>query len=143
MKRTVEIVLSIIGAILYLFGAIFGGVISTMDGDNQMIQEMLQEDPAITQGDMADVQLFLDGLGTIGIMLVVVSVIGLIAGIVAAILFKGNKKPKAAGIILLVVGVLATIVTVGTGIFAGLFYVIAGIMGLARKPKQEINMEQY
>ncbi len=143
MKRTVEVVLGIIGAFLYLIGAVFGGIFSTIDGDNQMMQDILQEDPAITESNMADAQMFLDWMGSIGTVLLVVSIIAIIAGIIAMVFFKGNNKPKVAGIILLIVGVITTLITLGAGIFAGIFYIISGIMGLARKPKQEINMEQY
>ncbi|SHN31539.1 DUF4064 domain-containing protein [Gracilibacillus kekensis] len=143
MKRTVEIVLSIIGAFVYLIGAVFGGLFRMLDGDSEMMQDILQQDPALTDSDVADAQMVLSGVGSIGTMLLVASIVAIIAGIIAVIFFVGNKKPKVAGIVLLVIGVLTTIITFGAGIFAGIFYIIAGIMGLVRKPKQEINMEQY
>ncbi|QGH33077.1 DUF4064 domain-containing protein [Gracilibacillus salitolerans] len=143
MKRTVEVVLSIIGAFVYSLGALFGGLFRMLDGENEMMQDLLREDPQLTESDIADVQMLLDGVGSVGTMLIVGSIIAIVAGIVAMIFFKGNSKPKAASIILLVVGVVTTIITFGLAIFAGIFYIIAGIMGLVRKPKQEINMEQY
>ncbi|MGP4039941.1 DUF4064 domain-containing protein [Gracilibacillus sp. D59] len=143
MKRTVEVVLSIIGAFVYSLGALFGGLFRMLDGDNEMMQDILQQDPSLSESDMADAQMFLDGIGSIGTVLIVGSIIAIVAGIVAMIFFKGNSKPKAASIILLVVGGVTTLITFGAAIFAGIFYIIAGIMGLVRKPKQEINMEQY
>ncbi|GAE93495.1 hypothetical protein JCM21714_2580 [Gracilibacillus boraciitolerans JCM 21714] len=146
MKRTVEVVLSIIGAFVYIIGAVIGGVFTMLDEDSPFMQDFLQQEQTQTLSDaeMANMQTFMNGgAGSIGTMLLVASIVAIIAGIIAMILFKGNNKPKAASILLLVVGGLTTIITLGTGIFAGIFYIIAGIMGLVRKPKQEISMEQY
>ncbi|SFL95663.1 Protein of unknown function [Gracilibacillus orientalis] len=142
MKRTVEVVLAIIGAFVYSLGALFGGLFRMLEGEDELMQDFLQ-DPSLTESDMADAQVFLDWMGSIGTVLIVGSIIAIVAGIVAMIFFKGNSKPKAASIILLVVGGVTTIITFGGAIFAGIFYIIAGIMGLVRKPKQEINMDQY
>ncbi|WP_018932051.1 DUF4064 domain-containing protein [Gracilibacillus lacisalsi] len=143
MKRTVEVVLSIIGAFVYGLGALFGGLFRMLDGDNELVREMLQEDPTVTQSDIDDMMPFLDMIGSIGTVMIVGAIISIVAGIVAMFFFKGNSRPKTASIILLVVGGVTTIITFGGAIFAGIFYIIAGIMGLVRKPKQEINMEQY
>ncbi|MGN8647706.1 DUF4064 domain-containing protein [Gracilibacillus sp. HCP3S3_G5_1] len=143
MKRTVEIVLSIIGAFVYALGALFGGLFRMLDGDSDMMQEILLEDPTISESDLADVQVVLNGIGSIGTVMIVGAIISIIAGIVAIVFFKGNSKPKVASIILLVVGGGTTLITFGVAIFAGIFYIIAGIMGLVRKPPQEVNMEQY
>ncbi|UOQ49177.1 DUF4064 domain-containing protein [Gracilibacillus caseinilyticus] len=143
MKRTVEVVLAIIGAIVYLFGVLFGAIFRMMEGQEGWMQEMLAENPNFNQGDIANIEMQLsNGIGTMGTVLIVGSLISIIAGIVAMFFFRGNSKPKAASIILLVVGAGTTLITFGGAIFAGIFYVIAGIMGLVRKPKQDV-MTQY
>lgn len=143
MRRTVEVVLSIIGAFVYLLGALFGFLFRALEGNDEMFEGLVAEDPSLTQEDMEAMEIMLNGIGSVGNVLIAGSVISIIAGIVAIIFFKGNKKPKVASIILLVVGGGTTLITFGAAIFAGIFYIIAGIMGLVRKPKQEVNMEQY
>ncbi|MDX8046348.1 DUF4064 domain-containing protein [Gracilibacillus sp. S3-1-1] len=142
MKRTAEITLSIIGSVLYLIGALFGGIFRMFEG-NEELREEIMNDPQVQQTDIGDVQLILDTMGSFGTVIVVSSIIAIVVGIVASILFKGNNKPVIASILLLVTSVVIIFITYGLGIFAGIFFIIAGIMGLARKPKQEVNMEQY
>lgn len=143
MRRTVEVVLSIIGAFVYSLGALFGYFFRMLDGNDEMFNEILAEDPTLTQEDIDAMEMVLNGVGSLGTILIVGSIISIIAGIIAMVFFRGNSKPKAASIILLVVGGVTTLITFGAAIFAGIFYIIAGIMGLVRKPKQEVTMDQY
>lgn len=144
MRRTVEVVLSLIGAFVYLIGAFFGGMFRMMDAEDELLQESLQEQQGqLTPEELEVSEMMLNGIGTFGTIIIVGAIISIIAGIVAMVFFKGNNKPKAASIILLVVGGITTIATLGIGLFASIFYIIAGIMGLVRKPKQEVNLEQY
>lgn len=143
MRRTIEVVLSIIGAFVYMLGALFGYFFRMLEGNDQMLGEVVAEDPTLTQEDLEAIEIMLDGIGSVGTVLIVGSIISIIAGIVAMVLFRGNNKPKVASIILLVVGGGTTLITFGAAIFAGIFYIIAGIVGLVRKPKQEVNLEQY
>ncbi|WP_066187611.1 DUF4064 domain-containing protein [Gracilibacillus timonensis] len=142
MKRTVEVVLTVIGAVVYAFGALFGGLFRMMDSNPEFMDEAMRQDPQL-EGTQEEVNAAFELLGSLGTFLIVVSIIAIIAGIIACILYKGDNKPKIASIIVLVIGVISTLITFGLGIFAGIFYVIAGIMGLVRKPKPEVNMEQY
>lgn len=85
-------------------------------------------------GDIVDdFNYFLDSLGNSGWMIIIFSVIAIIAGIIAIILVKGNKKPKAAGITFIAAAVIAAIASFGIGVVGGIFYVIAGILCLTRK----------
>ncbi|UOQ84234.1 DUF4064 domain-containing protein [Gracilibacillus salinarum] len=143
MKRTVEVVLAIIGACVYGFGILFGGIFRMMEGQEGFMQEILAQNPNLNQGDIANLEMQIpNAIGTIGTVIIVGSLISIIAGIVAMFFFRGNSKPMAASIILLVVGAGTTLITFGGAIFAGIFYVIAGIMGLVRKPKQDV-ITQY
>lgn len=73
----------------------------------------------------------------INIIILVFSVviIGVIVGGVSAWLFRKNKRPNAASILLLIFALITIPLTYGTGLLASIFYVIAGVMGLVRREK--------
>ncbi|AIY06786.1 hypothetical protein Plano_2821 [Planococcus sp. PAMC 21323] len=136
MKRTAEVVLTIIGALGFVFIAAIGGIMIWLQNNRGIMEEsfneMAAETPEIGMGDLDEM---LNMLGTGGWFLAVASVVAVILGIVAMVLLKGNKKPVVAGIILIATAVIVSFVTGGAGILAGIFYLIAGIMALVRKPK--------
>src|SRR5690625_2711211 len=101
------------------------------------LQTEIMNDPSLNDLNQQELDLALDVVGSMGTAVIVVCVISIIAGIIAMFLFKGDNKPKVAGIILLIVGVITTIISFGAAIFASVFYIIAGIMGLVRKKKPE------
>ncbi|SEQ72781.1 Protein of unknown function [Virgibacillus subterraneus] len=141
MNRTGEIVLTIVGALIYMLFAGLGIFAAWLFNNEQVLNEAsdeMMQQPGMGTGDM---QAMLEVLQGGGLVLAIVSIIALVLGIISIILVKGDKKPKAAGIILIVTSVLAAIITVGAGIFSGIFYLIAGIMCLARKEQQTITME--
>ncbi|WP_430788035.1 DUF4064 domain-containing protein [Virgibacillus flavescens] len=139
MKRTVEIVFSVIGALLYVLMAAFGAVMVWVDNNKDVVQKMIRE--ANEQGStanqipMTDLNNMLNTFGSGGIFLIIASIIAIIVGIISIVLIKGNKKPKAAGILLIVTAIVVSVITSGGGIIGGIFYLITGIMCLARKPK--------
>src|SRR5699024_11705685 len=140
---TGEIVLIVIGALIYGFFALVGGFMVWLFNNeaawDQAEEEITQQNLELSAGNMEAALEMLQGGGW---FLVVLSVLGLILGIVSIVLVKGNKKPKAAGIILIVTSVLFAIITFGGLIFSGIFYLIAGIMCLARKaPPQTATTE--
>lgn len=136
MKRTAEVVLTIIGALGFVFIAAIGGIMIWLQNNRGIMEEsfneMAAETPEIGMGDLDEM---LNMLGTGGWFLAVASVVAVILGIVAMVLLKGNKKPVVAGIILIATAVIVSFVTGGAGILAAVFYLIAGIMALVRKPK--------
>ncbi|ANU14423.1 hypothetical protein B481_0177 [Planococcus halocryophilus Or1] len=140
MKRTAEMVLAIIGALGYAFTAVIGGMMIWLQNNRGIMEEsfneMATENPDLGMGDFEEM---LDMLGTGGWFLTVASVVAIILGIVAMVLLKGNKKPVVAGIIFIATAVIVAFVSGGAGILAGIFYLIAGIMVLVRKPKQVIE----
>ncbi|MBP1948606.1 DUF4064 domain-containing protein [Virgibacillus litoralis] len=141
MNRTGEIVLTIVGALIYMLFAGVGIFAAWLFNNEQVLNEAsdeIMQQPGMGTGDM---QAMLEVLQGGGLVLAVVSIIALVLGIISIILVKGDKKPKAAGIILIVTSVLAAIITVGAGIFSGIFYLVAGIMCLARKEQKPITME--
>lgn len=140
MKRTGEITLGIIGAVFYGIMAGFGALMVWLQGNRQFLEDSMNEaaeqDPSLAAGDL---DMVVDALGAGGNTLLTTGIIALVLGIIAIILTKGNKKPKLAGIIFIIVAVIIAFTSFGVGIFAGIFYLIAGIMCLARKPKEIIE----
>ncbi|WP_158633907.1 DUF4064 domain-containing protein [Radiobacillus deserti] len=141
MKRTVEFVLTIIGAVLYGLLAGLGGIFKWIQSNDEAISEMekqLESDPTL-EGTGVNLDTFLDSLNTGGNTLLTVSILVIVLGIISLILLKGNKKPKVAGIILIIAGAGSVFFTFGLGLFGAIFYVVAGIMALVRKPKTLIE----
>ncbi|GGM33869.1 hypothetical protein GCM10011351_19780 [Paraliobacillus quinghaiensis] len=139
MKRTAEVVLGIIGTIIYGFFAIIGAGMLWMKNNSETVKEfyddMVQQSPEM---DMPDYQTFIDSMGTGGMMVLVVSLLAVILGIVAMVLLRGNKRPKVAAIIFVATAVIVVILLGYMGVFAGIFYIIAGILCLTRKPQQTL-----
>ncbi|MFD2046418.1 DUF4064 domain-containing protein [Ornithinibacillus salinisoli] len=136
MKRTGEVILGIIGAFLYGILAFFGGLFLWLKNNPDLVQDMLNESPEDLGVSLNDM---IATMGTGGVYLLVSSLIAIVLGIIAMFLLKGNKNPKIAGIIFIVTSVIFAVITVGAGIFAGILYLIAGIMCLVRKPKTLIE----
>lgn len=141
MKRTAEIVLGIIGALGYAFMAALGGFMLWMQNNRDVMEEMMTEsgDPT-TDLTMDEFDTMIDMLGAGGWIVLVSAIAAIVLGIVAMVLLKGNKKPVIAGIIFIATAVIVSITTTGLGIIAGLFYLIAGIMCLVRKPQRTLEM---
>src|SRR5699024_6815484 len=51
--------------------------------------------------------------------------------------YIGNKKPKAASIMMIITGVVVGLGTALTGFLPALLFLIAGIVGLVRKPPKD------
>ncbi|GAB4075150.1 DUF4064 domain-containing protein [Barrientosiimonas marina] len=142
MSRTGEIVLSVIGALVYGFFSIAGGLMVWVSNNEAVLNEAtdeMKQQPGIAPGEL---DVALEGIQGGGWFLVILTVISVIMGIISIVFMKGNSKPKAAGIMLIVTAAVSTLITFGALIFGGIFYLIAGIMCLARKaPQSTITME--
>jgi len=130
MKRTVEMILSVIGILSYGLLAGLGGIMLLLQNNDEFLREMMAQESQIGTNEL---DVILEGLATGGWILIIVSVLSIIFGIIAIFLIKGNKRPKSAGTIYIAVSVLGAIITVGFGILPGVFYLIAGIMCFARR----------
>ncbi|MCD7033949.1 DUF4064 domain-containing protein [Metabacillus sp. GX 13764] len=137
MKRTLEIVFSIIGAVLFALTSFLGFfflAIKNIPDLEAGLNQALAEDPELAASGL-NYEMVQGMLQTGAVVILTFSIIGLAAGIIAAILLKGNKKPKTAGIILIAAAVICGGGTFLAGGFASICYLIAGIAALARKPK--------
>lgn len=132
MKRTGEIILIVIGGLIGMFMLALGGFMVWLNNNQDFVIQMYNESPEI-QEVVPDMDVFIDVMNSVGMLFLISSIIVVIVGIIAIVLLKGNKKPKPAGIMLIVIAVLMSIITQGAMLFAGIFYLIAGIMALVRK----------
>lgn len=95
MNRTGEIVLTIVGILIYGFFAAVGAFMVWLFNNeaiwDQTKEEVRQQQPEVAAGDMdAMLEMFQGG----GWFLIIVSVLALILGIVSIVLMKGDKIQK-------------------------------------------------
>ncbi|WP_010676497.1 DUF4064 domain-containing protein [Bacillus timonensis] len=141
MKRTGEIVLTIIGACFFALISVFGFMFLGLSEDSAFTQEMeniAAEDPSLEGVEMG---FLTDMVAAGGWYFIIVGILAIILGIVSLVLLKGDKHPKAAGILLIVIAVLSTLATFLISIIASILYLIAGILCLVRKQKESFNPE--
>ncbi|NMH71697.1 DUF4064 domain-containing protein [Bacillus sp. RO2] len=135
MKRTAEIVMTVIAVIISGLTALFGVLMNLGMSDpefTEVMEEEMAADPAMEGMDMGG---FMDLLSMAGPTLLTVGIISLILGVIGIIAIKGNKKPVLAGIMLILAALVIGIGTLGFGIIPAVLYLIAGIMAFVRKPK--------
>ncbi len=173
MKRTVEIVLTIIGMVLFGLPVLVSSILLNTKDNPQVKQELenfmnspemqmegQESMPEISQmidamgsfgmfvliaaliaiglgilSALFQISQMIDAMGSFGMFVLIAALIAIGLGILSALFLKGNKKPKAAGIILIVTAIIFTFATVFIGVFGGAVYLIAGIVALVRKPK--------
>lgn len=133
MKRTIERVLTWIGIVLQILGVVLMAVLIPMMGNGEVkeafISQMMQEDSSFTYEDGNTIFSTFSGLLTTGLVLgIILLIIALIA------VFLISKKPKVAGVLLIIAGVISFL---GNWINAVL-WLVAGNMLLVRKPKEPI-----
>lgn len=135
MKRTGEIILTSVGFVLSFLGTLVVTIALFFSNTDALkdvaIEGAVEEGMEVNPGDIESILNLLLGVGWI---IFIVLLISLIFAALSIYFFKGNKKPIAAGIMAIIAAVLITIGTAFAGIVPGALYLIAGIMGLVRKP---------
>ncbi|WP_409303853.1 DUF4064 domain-containing protein [Peribacillus sp. SCS-155] len=137
MKRTAEIVLTVIGIVLNVIMIAFAGILTIAFKDNALQSELereLEKDPNLQAAnvDVGTVMNFMEGLGWGFVAIVVVSTV---LAVIAAFAFRKNRRPKLAGGLLIASTLIVGIGTILIGWLPALLYLIAGIMAFVRKPK--------
>ncbi|MFP7495081.1 DUF4064 domain-containing protein [Terribacillus saccharophilus] len=130
LKRTAEKVLAIIGAIVFLITAVLTTV-RLVSYDPEAARERVLENGA----DQTVGANTIDNLAnTLGIVIIVISVICAILGIVAAVKLKADRKQVGLGAMLIILALVGSIGTFLSGFIGGILYTISGILVLARRP---------
>ena len=103
----------------------------------ELYEQYLDDEVAIEAGDeeIATYDEFVETLRTAGMIIIVIAIITVIIGIVSVLLLKNDKRPKIAGILLLIVGIFIGFLQFFVALMASVFYIVSGLMALFRKPK--------
>ncbi|MFP7170034.1 DUF4064 domain-containing protein [Terribacillus sp. 7520-G] len=133
LRRTAEKVLAIIGAIVFLITAVMTAVQVAGYDPEAARQEIV--DSGVDRP--VDTDMIADMASSIGIFVIIVSVICAILGIVAAFRLKADRKQVGLGVMLIIVALVGSIATFLSGFIGGVLYTIAGILVLARRPLDE------
>ncbi|WP_153126869.1 DUF4064 domain-containing protein [Peribacillus tepidiphilus] len=145
MKRTAEIVLTVIGIVLNVIMIGIGALINFAFNDVTLRNEMedeLMKDPTLSNADV-DINMIMDFLGGVGWGFIIIVTISTILAIIAAVVVRGNRKPKLAGGLLIGSSLLLGIGTILIGWLPALLFLIAGILCFARRPKEPVDHSMY
>lgn len=133
VNRIGEIILTIFGILASIVGIFltfgFNSLMKMQDFQEEFFNEMATEGISAEESSLV-----LDMFQSGGTYLGIVAILSTIAGLIGVLLFVGDKHSKTAGIILIIAAVVVLLASIGTGLFAFIFYLIAGIMGVVRKP---------
>jgi len=138
VKRTGEFVLLWIGLVVSGLCTAFGFIMTQIADNPELGKETYESVSTMYDNYDQFATLMSDG----GKTMVIWGIVLVVAGIVSMILLKGNKQPKISGIILILAAIVGTIFTTFAVIIPAIFYLIAGIMALVRKPVQMIDTSE-
>lgn len=150
MSRTGEMVLASISAVFTVIGIILLAIVviggNTAFQDAAFISEFEQEilsDPTFTSQDTEVItqfmEVFIDLFGLFGWGFITLLVISLVLNIIGIVSVNKNKKPKNAGILFIVAGLFAGVLSL-----TSILLYVAAIMCFVRKPPiQFAEQEEY
>ena len=129
--RRLEIIIGILGTLIYAFNAFMGGMLIWLKGnEEETVREFYTNNPDASE---VDVDTLISSMDTSGWVLIILSVLAIVLGIIAMVLLKEDKKPKVAGIIFIATATITMFF--GMGIMVGAAYFIAGLLCFFRKPQ--------
>lgn len=150
MSRTGEIALGVISAIMTLLSIILVTIL-VVTGSNAMndelfnseFQDIIAEDPTMTETDLQiindNMPAVIDAFSIFGWVFVFILVISLILNVIGIISISKNKNPKLAGIMFIIAGLFAGILSP-----TSILLYIAGILCFVRKPPVQLaEQEEY
>lgn len=134
MKRTVEIILIVLGMIVYGFFALIGAAVIWLQNNREEAEEFFEGNKGTEDTfTFAEFEEAINEIGNMGWVFTLTLIAAIFVGIIALILLKDNKHPKPAGILLAFASIIFTVIIgIGAGI-GGIFYLIAGIICFVRK----------
>lgn len=148
MNRTAERVLSIIALVFTALALIpsfllilFGKMLSDENIQNEVTMDLMS-DPQFTSEDVDIVLSLLDGVGTmswLGWGLVFTLIISIVMTIIGMVAIWNNKNPKLAGIMFIVAGLFAFVLSLGSI----LLYIAAILCFTKKAPTPPMVEEVY
>lgn len=149
MSRTGEIVLGVISALMTLLSIVLVTIL-VISGSNILkdeaftteFQNVIAEEPTMTESDLQmiddNMHLVIDAFNIFGWVFIIILVISLILNIIGIVSISKNKNPKLAGIMFIIAGLFAGILSP-----TSLLLYIAAIMCFVRKPPVQLQEEFY
>ncbi|MEK3979968.1 DUF4064 domain-containing protein [Psychrobacillus sp. FSL K6-2836] len=149
MSRTGEIVLGVISALMTLLSIVLVTIL-VISGSNVLkdeaftteFQNVIAEEPTMTESDLQmiddNMHLVIDAFNIFGWVFIIILVISLILNIIGIVSISKNKNPKLAGIMFIIAGLFAGILSP-----TSLLLYIAAIMCFVRKPPVQLQEEFY
>ncbi|WP_191992021.1 DUF4064 domain-containing protein [Bacillus aerolatus] len=137
MKRTAELILTVIGIIINLLLIAGGVLIINLLKDPTLRQELemeLMNDPQIA-GTGLDMTAIMNTINGVGWGFVAIVTLSTVLSLAAAFSVRGNRRPKLAGGLLIASALIVGIGTILIGWLPALLFLIAGILCFARKVK--------
>jgi len=129
MKRTAEKILGVIGLILSIIGVLMSGALAVLFQFVKSDPTFELVDPSMTQEEIEIAEVFLSLFGGSMWFIIIALIISTVLTIIGLVNIWNNKNPKLAGILFLIAGVLAGLVSLPS-----ILLYIAGILCLVRKP---------
>ncbi|QGM32349.1 DUF4064 domain-containing protein [Bacillus sp. N3536] len=147
ISRTGEVVLGVVGAVFNVIAIILvslivinGSSVMQEEGFTQVFEEDIYSDPTFTAEEAAAatefMEVFVDLFGVFGWAAVITFVISLVFNILGIVFVLKNKKPKLAGIMFIVGGVFAGIISL-----TSIVLYVAAIMCFVRKAPVKFEEE--
>ena len=149
MSRTGEVVLGVISAIMTLLSIILVAIL-VVSGSSLMQDEafksefenMMVTDPNVTEADIQlvndNMDVVIDAFSVFGWVFIIILVISLILNIVGIVSVSKNKNAKLAGIMFILAGLFAGIISI-----TSILLYVAAIMCFVRKPPVQLQEEYY
>ncbi|BAM46443.1 DUF4064 domain-containing protein [Amphibacillus xylanus] len=135
LNRRIEIFLIIMGMAIFFFFGISGVTMINVHGDDEAaleIYEQFMQEEAAELENVPTYDEFVETLRTAGVITLVLAEA---AGIVSILLLKNDKRPKVAGVLLLIVGIFVSSLQFIIALVGSVFFIIAAMMALFRKRK--------
>lgn len=149
MSRTGEVVLGVISAIMTLLSIILVAIL-VVSGSSLMQDEafkaefenIMVTDPNVTDADIQlvndNMDVVIDAFSVFGWVFIIILVISLILNIVGIVSVSKNKNPKLAGIMFILAGLFAGVISI-----TSILLYVAAIMCFVRKPPVQLQEEYY
>src|SRR5690625_6521745 len=111
MKRTIEIILIVLGMIVYGFFSLMGAAIIWMQNNREKAKDFFKSNEAADDTfTFEEFEEAINNIGSSGWIFTLTLLLAIVVGIVALILLKGNKYQKHDGLLLIFSSIIFIVV---------------------------------
>ena len=97
MKRTIEIILVVVGMIAYAFFALLAAVVVWIQNNQDQVTAFFADDPTFSLEEFNEM---ISQVGNTGWIATIALLVMVVIGIISLVFLVGNKRPRPAAIIL-------------------------------------------